>query len=264
MSIEDRCFCELAPLYALGLLEGEDQRWVEAQIVECPDLAVELVELQTTVADLAYSAPPMPLAADVKDRLAARLTQAPVEDATTVAKPSAAIATNVPTANISLSDRPSLHRSRIKAGWWIGAAIAALSAIALGVDNYRLRQANQTNQSIIASLQPKTQLYTLKGTNKTAAAGQLVVDPRQQKLVVWVQNLPTLPSGQAYRLWAMPKKAKTPVYCGQFNPAARDRPTEWVAPETACIQPGVQILVTSESATAPPIPAGPLVMQSTL
>jgi anti-sigma factor ChrR (cupin superfamily) len=69
MNSDRRCFCELAPLYALDLLDLEERLWVEAQVLECPDLAEELASYQTAVGLLPYAAPLMPMAADLKDRL---------------------------------------------------------------------------------------------------------------------------------------------------------------------------------------------------
>lgn len=73
MNDDHRCFCELAPLYALDLLDLEERLWVEAQILECPDLAEELASYQTAVELIPYSAPIVPMAADLKDRLFDRL-----------------------------------------------------------------------------------------------------------------------------------------------------------------------------------------------
>ena len=70
---EHRCFSELAPLYVLDLLEIEDRLWVEAQVVDCPELAEELANYEAAVGLVPYSAPPVPMAADLKDRLFARL-----------------------------------------------------------------------------------------------------------------------------------------------------------------------------------------------
>jgi anti-sigma factor ChrR (cupin superfamily) len=73
LEAEHRCFCELAPLYALDLLDREERLWIEAQVLECPDLAAELADYHTAVGSLAYSAPPVPMAADLKDRLFDRI-----------------------------------------------------------------------------------------------------------------------------------------------------------------------------------------------
>ncbi|WP_310425629.1 cupin domain-containing protein [Chamaesiphon sp. VAR_48_metabat_135_sub] len=79
MKDDHRCFCELAPLYALNLLDLEERLWVEAQVLECPDLAEELAGYQTAVGTIPYGAEPMPMATDLKDRLFDRLGLDPVE-----------------------------------------------------------------------------------------------------------------------------------------------------------------------------------------
>jgi anti-sigma factor ChrR (cupin superfamily) len=84
---EHRCFCELAPLYALDLLNLEDRLWVEAQIRDCPDLAEDLAQYQAAVELMPYTASPVPMAADLKNRLFDRLGLDPV------ATPSSAIET---------------------------------------------------------------------------------------------------------------------------------------------------------------------------
>jgi anti-sigma factor ChrR (cupin superfamily) len=75
MELNDACFCELAPLYALDLLDEQERRVVEEQIAECPDLANELAEFQAAVAAIPYSTPSVPMAADLQDRLFQRIGQ---------------------------------------------------------------------------------------------------------------------------------------------------------------------------------------------
>jgi hypothetical protein len=90
---DHRCFCELAPLYALDLLDLEERLWVEAQVVDCPDLAEELASYQATVGVIPYSAPVVPMAADLKDRLFDRLGLDPVE---TIVEPQPEISSTDP------------------------------------------------------------------------------------------------------------------------------------------------------------------------
>ncbi len=71
---EHRCFCELAPLYALDLLDLEERLWVEAQVLDCPDLAAELASYQATVGAIPYGATAVPIAVDLKERLFERIT----------------------------------------------------------------------------------------------------------------------------------------------------------------------------------------------
>ena len=85
--MNDRCFCELAPLYALDLLDLEERLWVEAQVIECPDLAEELASYQAAAGVIPYGAPTIPMAADLKDRLFGRLGLDPIETIANVPAP---------------------------------------------------------------------------------------------------------------------------------------------------------------------------------
>jgi hypothetical protein len=66
---DNLCFCELAPLYVLDLLNETEQRWVEQQVADCPELAEELEHYRQAIAPLPYAAPPIAPAAHLKDRL---------------------------------------------------------------------------------------------------------------------------------------------------------------------------------------------------
>ncbi len=79
MTTEKYCFCELAPLYALGQLSEEERGWVEQQIVECPDLAEELADYQLGMTAIAYTAPSLPMNSMLKDRLFERLELDPAQ-----------------------------------------------------------------------------------------------------------------------------------------------------------------------------------------
>ena len=93
LEAEHRCFCELAPLYALDLLDLADRLWVEAQILAYPDLAEELASHQAAVGLIPYTAEPIPIAADLKDRLFARLN---LESPPLVANPQTPIPVDLP------------------------------------------------------------------------------------------------------------------------------------------------------------------------
>lgn len=73
MDTENYCFCELAPLYALHLLSQQERAWVEQQIIECPELVEELSNYQSAVTAIPYSAPVVPMADHLKNRLFDRL-----------------------------------------------------------------------------------------------------------------------------------------------------------------------------------------------
>jgi anti-sigma factor ChrR (cupin superfamily) len=70
------CFPELAPLYALGLLSEVERQWVEQQVRDCPELAVELAQYETVLTAIPYAVEPLPSDAvmqDIKGKLFDRL-----------------------------------------------------------------------------------------------------------------------------------------------------------------------------------------------
>lgn len=66
------CFPELAPMYALDCLSPKERAWVEQQMLDCPDLADDMVQQQIAVAALSYGTQ---LPAQLEQRLPVLKTQ---------------------------------------------------------------------------------------------------------------------------------------------------------------------------------------------
>jgi hypothetical protein len=66
------CFPELAPMYALDCLSPIEREWVEKQMLDCPDLADDMVQQQMAVAALSYGTE---LPAQLEQRLPALKNQ---------------------------------------------------------------------------------------------------------------------------------------------------------------------------------------------
>jgi hypothetical protein len=60
------CFPELAPMYALDCLSPHERAWIEQQMLDCPDLADDMVQQQIAVAALSYGTE---LPAQIEQRL---------------------------------------------------------------------------------------------------------------------------------------------------------------------------------------------------
>jgi quercetin dioxygenase-like cupin family protein len=54
------CFCDLVPLYALGVLDDTEQAWVEQQMLDYPELATELAAYEMAVTAMAYGIETLP------------------------------------------------------------------------------------------------------------------------------------------------------------------------------------------------------------
>jgi anti-sigma-K factor RskA len=237
---------ELMAGYALGDLSSEEAETVQRLLTENPELTSEVNQFQEVLALMPYALPEPEPPPRLRDAI---LRQAQANEPREISR-------RVPWISV-------------------GSAIAALVLGAIAVDNYRLRQENQSNQLTISRLQqeakttvalaaalrnPNAHLYDLVGTEKAAqASARLVVAPGEQAVIV-VNDLPQLPTDHAYRLWAVAKNATTPTYCGEFN--SQRTVSTWALPETICSKAVSQMLITTELAADPPIPKGELVMRS--
>jgi hypothetical protein len=81
MTSAHHCFCELAPLYALDLLDEAERNWVEQQIIDTPELAEELALYQEATDALPYGVAPVAISEDLKGRLFDQLGLTPPETA---------------------------------------------------------------------------------------------------------------------------------------------------------------------------------------
>lgn len=231
---------DLVAGYVLDDLTAAERTLVTQWVSQYPEVAVELDALQETWGCLPNSLVPEPPPALLRDRVLAAVQPVPT----------------------TTTDRPPLWR---RWGWLGLGAGWAVTAVALGtvaLENQRLRQDLRQVQTVVASFsRPENQLYTLTGTpSQPRARGRLIVDPQQQTALIITSELPPLAKDQAYRLWAV--AGQKPIFCGQFNPNSDQTPSQWLLPNSACGQGSVQMLVTAEAANDPPVPAGPLVLQS--
>lgn len=132
--------------------------------------------------------------------------------------------------------------------------------------NRQLRQAESLTQStrpVVQTLQePGKLIYSLAGSNlANTASGSLVMSEEQQVMIV-VQNLPQLPEGQVYRLWAA-LQTKDVVYCGQFNTNIQGI-VQLTPSSDHCGENPSQMIITLDAITDPTTQGGPVVMQSSI
>ncbi len=241
--------------YALGDLSIEETAQVEAYVAAHPAAMAELAKLQTTLAVLPLALPKSAPAPDLRSRILAA--------ATTPAK------NNV----VELASR---RRSSGFRGTWMAGAIAAGWVGVLGFQNYRLNQqvaslqqqvqaAQQSDQqtalvkyreSIAMLRQPDNRLMTLKGM-EDRSSGSLIIFKTDKKAALNLKNLPLLPDGRMYRLWAMVEGQK--VYCTQFQPDADG--TVSLVMTLDQLGEASQVAVTIDPVSAPTVkPVGEMVM----
>lgn len=246
--------------YVLNDLTTEEADQVEQWLAQYPSVAEELTALDASWHSLPEGLPPQSPPPPLRDRILATV-QAP-DLAQALVPP---LATQSEPAPVQPRRSTSPLRSRRPwaiAGLGLGWAATAIALLSTSVENQRLRQALQRNEAVLASAgQPNTEIYTLSGSEtQPQASGRLVVNPASATALILTEDLTPLTTDQVYRLWAVADQE--PLFCGQFNPSANQATSQWTLPDAACGAEGVQMLITAEEASAPPVPAGTLVLLS--
>jgi hypothetical protein len=158
-----------------------------------------------------------------------------------IARSEAAMVNNIPVNQSKIESKSVKLWRMIIAG--IGLSIVGI----LGWQNYHLRQelaiarqdltktkvalnkqidapdekfTRQTYQSVINLLQqPNNRFFPLKSMGKRSIGmGSLIMAPQQSSAVLTLQQVPPIPKGQVYRIWAMNGDEETA--CGDFLPDA--------------------------------------------
>jgi anti-sigma-K factor RskA len=268
---------DLAAGYILDDLSPEEAARLNQALAETPALQREIAAFGEAFALLPYDMPLQAPAAGLKAKILSAATQSiPPSQAT-------------PASNVI-----PIGASRRTWQRWIPAistGIAAIAVATIGLNQVQLsRQSQQTialqqqldatntkleslqrelkaSQSTIAILtQPGSQTYALAGKtanpqNGQLATAQLVARPGDRTVTIVAHALPKLQNNQVYRLWAATATATKPLYCGQFR--QDDNGTaQWDAPNAACTQKPLQLMITVDGPTDPTTAAGPLVMQT--
>ncbi len=252
--------------YVLADLTDDEVALVEQWLTDYPEVAAELAALQSTWDSLPAVLPSVAPPPRLRDRIMAAGAAPALGPAPAAAGTSAG---PTPLAPVGQPDTAALPMGVSPRRFPWGKLGLALGWIATGLalaltwqENQRLRLALRQQDAIVASFsQPANHLYTLAGTPAAPQANaRLVVDPADQTALIVTTDLPTLGADQVYRLWALADS--DPVFCGEFNPSALQATSQWTLPNATCAANPVQMLITAEKATDPPVPAGSLVLQS--
>jgi anti-sigma-K factor RskA len=238
---------ELMAGYVLGNLTPEEAEELQQLLAAHPELGEEMHSLQEVLAAMPYALPEVQPAAVVRSRILTAAQHQPAQLA------------------------PTSRRDRRQSMALWGGSIAAVLALAIGLDNLNLRQQLATTQAKIASQKdliamlqaPQTKLVTLKGMDQMSkAAGNVVITPGEAGAIVVLQDLPPLPPGQTYNLWAVASGQK--VAAGNFTANPQGRVFVKVPLTSATSDRVTNLVVTIEASPTPLSPQGPMVMTSNL
>lgn len=217
---------ELIPAYALGALDGEELRELEAHLAGgCPECDRQIALWQGDLEELAASVPPVEPSPVTRERLL-RLAGA--------GKPAARRAPLLRWLAL-----PAAALLALLMGWtvWSGIRQARLGGEVESLRAERdrlerqvaaldreLRLARNEAQRMAATLAilstPGARSVRLAGLGPTpGAVGETFVDPRQGRAVFWAFHLPPPEPGKTYQLWWIGNEG--PVSAGTFDIDAR-------------------------------------------
>lgn len=134
----------------------------------------------------------------------------------------------------------------------------------LAVENRQLRQEMaQQDAAARMLLEPNViKSFAMRGVGPAdGAAGVVLLDLDAKRASISIRDLPALPEGQSYFLWAELEGAKVP--CGQFR-SLEDGTllTQFPIPVDSYVSPILRLVMTVETGAASGTPAGAEVMTS--
>ncbi len=252
----ERNLKELAADYVAGNLSAEQADDFARLVVERPELRAEVNRLESTVGLMLDELPLMTPPDYLRDRILTKLdtaTPQPVSQAAPVLQ------------------RP--QRSMVTWGLAAAAVGAAALSLVLGLNNHRLRLANQQlRQALLAAApaqqaqlilqQPATRFYDFAGTDADADAfGSMIVDTDGLQAAIAFENLAPLSTDQTYALWVSHQGEYIP--CGEFQTRSGSVFVTLEMPPVYQSRPWVKdVIVTVESVNLPDQPAGPVVAET--
>jgi anti-sigma-K factor RskA len=277
--------------YVLGDLTPEEAEQLQQLLAENPALAIEINQLQEVLAVMPYGLPAASPSAQVRSQMLQAIQNEPLNltnlDLTNPNLTNPNLTNTKPASTASaapISDRPTnlptnrptnrptnaiVPRRRSRFALFAGGSIAAALALALGLNNYQLRQQVSTMEAqvahqkdLIAMLQqPQTRLVALKGMDQMAqSSGNAVITPGQAGTVLVLQALPAPPAGKSYQLWAIANGKK--IACGDFTVTSQNRAVIKLPISSTTADQLTGLAITVETSPTPDAPTGPMVMTS--
>jgi anti-sigma-K factor RskA len=258
---EDR-FLEIAPLAALGALDGDERTGFESHLPECAVCRAALAENQALLARIPQAldrvAPRPALRSHVLAATRPKLPAPPPRRQRGVAiAPWLAAAAALVLAFVLKVQRDDARRDAV-----VARADAARSAEDAREARQQLAAASESlsQQRAVTLLvaQSESRVTPLAGQKDAPQArGRMLWSPASRDAVLVVSGLPPAPAGQAYEVWVIGQGA--PVPAGLFQ-ASADGSAVFRLPQVAETAQPKTFAVTLETAAGVPAPSGPMVL----
>jgi anti-sigma-K factor RskA len=267
--MSDDRFLELAPLAALGALDGDERAGFDAHATSCAACRGERAAHEGVASRLGLALAPVPPSLAVRRRVL-EAVRPPAAARPASRFPLWAIGTLGAAAGLLLAlgvvtlrlrqDRDEARRRYEVAQQSAEAAHRSADALAAEARDEAAtlrRQLDEARavQHLVA--QPNSRVATLAGLKDAPQArGRVVWNPASREAVLIASGLPPAPEGKAYEVWVI---EKAPVAAGVFQVDAEGKATFRLpaVDETARVK---TFAVTLEPEAGVPSPTGPMVL----
>lgn len=261
---EDR-YLELAPLAALGALDGEDRTGFEVHLAACTACRRELAAYDGLVARLPLGLDPVPPRAALGLQLLTQAQTGPTSGgrrgwALPLLATAAAALLAVGLA-VARGERDAARRdadSAREASAQLEAELARLRA-----ELVTMRASLSRDQGLRdLVVHPDARLATLAAlTPAPGAAARVVWNPKSREAWLVASGLTPAPEGKGYEVWVIGRAA--PVAAGVFQ-VDPDGKAVFRLPDVAETAEVKTFAVTLEPAAGTPAPTGPMVLAGTV
>ena len=203
---------ELLGAYALDAVDGDEREQIEAWLARTPDAQRDVDELRETASLLTYASDD-----EIPDGLWTR-----IEDQLSAPPPPLRLVAVTPGQSDDAA--PPDRRARRPWLWGIAAALALVLAVSVGVVavqrnsdqdarldaiSARMEHEQMREAAFDAAMQPQSRVAELAAANGSVKAK--VVTTADGRGYFMRDQLPALPSGRTYQLWALMDNATNPT-----------------------------------------------------
>ena len=257
------------PAYALGALDGDELRELEAHLEqgcdECDrELLASTAQVESMAEAVAPAAPSEMMRARLERELDRRESESDSRSRREDERPArsswhwqAAAAVLLAIAAWSLWDRSQLQQQVARLDDERSTAVASLAEVQEQLDRTQVVLARLARAGRIVSA-PGARNIVLAGLESAAAQGQTFVDPATRSAVFYASNLEQLEADKTYQLWFIADG--TPVSAGIFD-VENDGTATLLVDNTAELDDIQLWAVTIEPAGGVPQPTGTMVLK---
>ena len=273
MSAAHEALRELSGFYVLGALRADERAEFDAHLATCVACRSEVAALRPVVAAMAYTVPQTAPPESLRDRVLRTVTGSEVR--------AGEVGTTDPAADVKVV--PTFTRAARPVAAWMLAAASLAVAVALGGYSILLRNRiadldarlqDALTQALMAQRQfadarrvavdaqsqvavlaaPDLVRIDLVGQPNAPTARARAFWSRAQGMVFTASDLPSLPAGRVYQVWAL-TAAGPPISVGLLEPGQPPGTTTVFRTSPDMPQPA-QVAVSDEPAGGVPAPTG--------